>query len=89
MKQHFVKRDRLVTESIFKERAEISDMAMRNFKRMGIIEPWVFKDHGSCACYFSAKTADRIRLMQTYLLGADGAVKNLMEAYTKACEEIE
>ncbi len=78
-----------MTESVFKERAGISDRTMRNFERMGIIDPWIFKDNGSRACYFSAKTADRIRLMQTYLIGPGGEIKDLRQAYARACQEIE
>ena len=89
VKQKLVERNTLLTENSFKERAAINDAAMRQFERMEIIEPWIFKDDGSSRYYFSAKTADRIRLMQTYLIGLGGETKNLKEAHEKACQEIE
>lgn len=88
VKQELTGQNTLLTENDFRERARINDMAMRNFERMGIIEPWIFKENGTSAHYYQAKTADRIRLMQTYLIGNRGVTKNLRAAYERACKKI-
>ena len=80
--------DELLNLNTFLKEAALHYTAVDHFERMGFIKPWFFKYDGHRKPYYSLKEARRIGLMQSFLLGKVGPVKNLRQANEQACKQI-
>lgn len=80
--------EQLLNSSTFLQEAALDRTALPHFERMGFVTPPIFKFDSGWDAYYSLKDARRIRLMQTFLLGKDGPVKNLRQAHEQACKQI-
>jgi hypothetical protein len=80
--------EQLLNTSTFLQEAALDRTALPHFERMGFITPPISKFDRGWDDYYPRKDARRIRLMQTFLLGKDGPVKNLRQAHEQACKQI-